>query len=118
MALRGEPHVAVFGFAKVWLFSGVKAQMGFQVTFFVKGLVAAGYGADIVSDASMLLHVNFEALGATIGLAAVLEGANEGLLLVVREHVVFEMAARHESFVAIFVLAFERLFAGLLKKER
>jgi hypothetical protein len=61
----------------------------------------------------VLLHVNLEALGTTVRLIAILEGANECLLLVMGEHMVLEVPASHKGFLAVLALAFEGLLARL-----
>jgi len=83
MPLGRKTRIAAFIFAKVGFFTGVKAEMGFKVTFFKKALVAIWNGAEELALAEVFFVVNLKALGSGVRLATTLESALEGFALLV-----------------------------------
>ena len=83
MPLCRKTRIAAFVFAKVGFFSGVKAEVGFEVTFFEKALIAIRNGAEELALAEVFLVVNLKALSSGVRLATTLESAFEGFVLLV-----------------------------------
>ena len=100
MSLGRKTRSAAFIFAKVGFFARVKAEMGFEVTFFKKSFPAIGHGAVKLTLAQVFLVVNLKALGSAVRLATTLEGAFEGFMLLVGFLMVFKVTSRHEGFIA------------------
>lgn len=100
MSLGCKTRSAAFIFAKVGFFASVKAEMGFEVTFFKKAFTAICHGAVKLTLAQVFLVVNLKALGSAVRLVTTLEAAFEGFMLLVGFLVVFKVTSRHEGFIA------------------
>lgn len=107
VALGRERFVTANRCTMIGFFTCVEAQVGLEISFFIKSLFTVFKWANEISNSIVLLHVDFEALLSTVGLVAASDRAHKVLLRHMGLRVVPQMALRHERLVAAFKAAGE-----------
>ena len=110
--------VAPRDFALIRFLPCVEPEVRLEIALLKKRFSAVFDGTDVVSLSFVLVNVDLKTLLPSVGLMAVGVGTFERALLLMDSDVVFEMAFRHEGFIAPGVITdvrFVRSLQGLMK---